>query len=157
VEWEKAARQAEALGVRVALPRIGIVLAKEGGALANLLTPFKLYVGGRMGSGNQWMSWIHLADMVGLLLLALDHTGATGPINGTAPEPVTNKEFTQSLSRALHRPALLPSPRFMLRAMLGEVADVVATGQRVLPRRALELHYAFQFPNLDGALANILA
>jgi uncharacterized protein len=157
VDWEKAARAAEPLGVRVAIVRIGVVLDRAGGALQQMLTPFKLFVGGPVGSGKQYMSWIHHDDLVGILLTALDQPQATGPINGSAPNPVTNKEFSRALGRALHRPSFLPTPRFMLRVMLGQVADVVTTGQRVLPRRALELAYAFKFPNIDAALQDVLA
>jgi uncharacterized protein (TIGR01777 family) len=156
VEWEQTARKAEQHGVRVAYVRVGIVLAKEGGALAKLLTPFKLGAGGPAGSGKQWMSWIHRDDLVGIFLLALDHENARGPVNGTAPAPVTNKAFGQALGRALHRPAFAPTPAFALRLMLGEVADVIVNGQRVLPGRPLALGYSFLYPNLDGALAEIL-
>jgi uncharacterized protein (TIGR01777 family) len=156
IDWEKAARGAEAAGVRLAIMRIGVVLDREGGALATLLTPFKLGVGGPAGSGKQWMPWIHHADVVGLLLFALDNAAAQGPINATAPNPVTNKEFARALGRALHRPAFLPTPGFGLRLMVGEVADVVLTGQRVIPRRALQLGHVFRFPTLDAALADIL-
>lgn len=157
VDWEKAARAAEPLGVRVVRVRIGLVLDKEGGALAKLLTPFKLGAGGPVGSGKQWVSWIHHADMVGLLLLALDNPNALGPINGTAPNPVTNQELGKALGRALHRPSFMPTPVFALRLALGEVADVVAQGQRVLPQRALACGYAFRFPTIDAALGEILA
>jgi uncharacterized protein (TIGR01777 family) len=156
-DWEKAARGAESLGVRVALVRVGVVLDKEGGALAQLLTPFKLGVGGPTGSGYQWLSWIHHADMVGLFLLALDNAAAVGPMNGTAPNPVTNKEFAKALGRTLNRPSFLPTPALALRVMLGEVAGLVTTGQRVLPRKALALGYAFRFPTIDAALTDILA
>jgi uncharacterized protein (TIGR01777 family) len=156
VEWEKEARATEASGVRVARVRVGVVLDREGGALAQMLTPFKLGVGGPVGSGKHWMSWIHHADMGGILLMALDNPSASGPINGTAPNPVSNKEFSKVLGRVLHRPAFLPTPRFALRLMLGEVAQLVTTGQRVLPRRALQLGYSFRFPSLDAALADIL-
>ncbi len=157
VDWEKEARDAEASGVRCALVRIGVVLDREGGALAQLLTPFKMGVGGPVGNGRQYMSWIHHQDMTGLLLLGLDHPEARGPLNGTAPEPVTNRAFSKSLGRALHRFAFMPTPVFGLRLMLGEVADVVATGQRVLPRKPLALGYAYRFPSIDAALADIVA
>ena len=161
VEWEAAARSADVHGIRVAIVRTGIVLDKEGGALAKMLTPFKLGAGGPIGwtpwSGSQVMSWIHWQDIVGIFLLALDNSAATGPINGTAPQPLTNREFGKALGRALHRPAFLPTPPLALRALLGEVAGVVATGQRVLPRRALDLGYQFRFPNLDLALADIFS
>ncbi len=156
VEWEKAARAAQPLGVRTSMVRIGVVLDKEGGALAQLLTPFKLGAGGPAGSGKQWFPWIHYADVVGILLLALDNGAAQGPINATAPNPVTNKEFGKALGRALSRPAFLPTPGFALKLMLGEVAEVILTGQRVLPKRAQQLGYPFLFPTLDAALADIL-
>lgn len=156
VDWEKAALAGERLGLRVAVVRVGIVLDPEGGALAKLLTPFKLGGGGRVGSGRQWMSWIHRDDMVGIFLAALDNATATGPINGTGPNPVTNYEFTKALGRALHRPTILPTPAFALRLLLGEGADIVTTGQRVLPRRAHALGYSFRFPTIDAALADLL-
>jgi uncharacterized protein (TIGR01777 family) len=156
VEWEQAARAAEPLGVRVALVRIGVVLAREGGALPQMLPAFRKFVGGPVGSGQQVMSWIHNDDLVALHLLILDKPEATGPINGTAPQPVTNKEFSQALGQALRRPSFFKTPAFMLRALLGEVAGVVTTGQRVLPRRALELGYGFKFPDIDGALRDVL-
>jgi uncharacterized protein len=156
VAWEKSARAAEGAGVRVVLVRIGVVLDREGGALPQLLKPFKLFAGGPAGSGRQWMPWIHHADLVGLILLALDSAEARGPLNGTAPNPVTNKEFGKALGRALHRPAFLPTPGFLLRLGLGEVADVVLTGQRVLPKEALKRGYQFQFATIDAALADIL-
>jgi uncharacterized protein (TIGR01777 family) len=156
IDWEKAALAARQHNLRVALVRVGVVLDKEGGALAKMLTPFKLFIGGPVSSGKQWMSWIHHADIVGLFLLALDHPQASGPLNGTAPNPVTNKQFAQSLGCALHRPAFLPTPRLALRVVLGKVADILATGQRVLPRVPLALGYTYQFPTLDDALADIL-
>jgi len=157
VAWEAAAREAEPLGVRVVLLRIGVVLDGAGGALAKMLTPFKLGVGGPVGSGKQWMSWIHGDDLVGLFLLALDNAAAAGPINGTAPNPVTNRDFARALGRALHRPAVLPTPAFGLRLMMGKVAQVVTSGQRVLPRRAQALGYVFKYPAVEMALADILA
>jgi uncharacterized protein (TIGR01777 family) len=156
VEWEKAARAVQTAGVRCALVRVGVVLDKEGGALAKLLTPFKLFAGGPVGKGRHWMSWIHHADMVGLFLLALDSAGAEGPLNGTAPNPVTNRDFAHALGRALHRPAFLPTPPLALRVLLGEVANVITTGQRVVPKRALSLGYTFRYPTLDAALAQVL-
>jgi uncharacterized protein (TIGR01777 family) len=156
VEWEAAARRAGGFGVRVAIVRIGVVLGKDAGALRHLLTPFKMCVGGPAGSGKHWMGWVHHEDIVGILLLALANTAAAGPINGSAPNPATNRDFSKALGRALHRPAFLPTPGFALRAMLGEVADVVLTGQHVLPKRVQELGYTFKFPTLDAALADIL-
>ncbi len=155
VEWEQAAWAAERHGVRVAALRIGIVLDPQGGALGQMLLPFKLGLGGMVGNGRQWMSWIHHADLVGMLLLALDNDRARGPLNGTAANPVTNREFTKALGRALHRPTIFPIPRFGLRLRFGEIADVLATGQRVVPKAALDLGYCFQFPTIDAALADL--
>jgi uncharacterized protein (TIGR01777 family) len=157
VDWEKAARAVEPSGVRLAILRVGVVLDREGGALRQMLRPFKMFVGGPVGSGKQWISWIHHADMVGLLLLALDNDQARGPINATAPWPETNRNFSKALGRALHRPSFLRTPKFALRVMLGQVAQVVTTGQRVLPKRALALDYTFKFAQIDAALKDVLA
>jgi uncharacterized protein (TIGR01777 family) len=154
IAWEAAANAAA--GVRVALIRTGIVLDPRGGALPKLLTPFKLGVGGPVGSGKQFMSWIHHVDEVGIILLALDHPDARGALNATAPQPVTNKAFGKAFGRALGRPAVLPTPAFALRLALGEVAELVTTGQRVLPRRAEALGYQFQYPDIDSALRQIV-
>jgi uncharacterized protein (TIGR01777 family) len=156
LEWEKAAQAVESSGVRRASVRVGVVLDKAGGALAKLLTPFKLGAGGPIGSGKQWMSWIHHEDLGSLFLLALDNPRASGPLNGTAPNPVTNRDFGKALGRALHRPAFLPTPAFALRLALGEVADVITTGQRVLPEKALGLGMQFRFPTIDEALADVV-
>jgi uncharacterized protein (TIGR01777 family) len=157
IEWESAARTAEPAGVRVAMVRVGVVLDREGGALAKLLTPFRLGAGGPVGSGRQWMSWIHHADLLGLFLLALEHPNASGPINGTAPHPVINRDFGKVLGRVLHRPSFVWTPALALRLLVGEAASLVVTGQRVLPQRALQLDYAFQYPTLEAALTEILA
>jgi uncharacterized protein (TIGR01777 family) len=157
LNWEQAARPAEASGIRVVLLRIGVVLDKVGGALAAMLTPFKFGAGGPVASGRQWMSWIHHDDLVGVILLSLDKSEASGPVNGTAPKPVTNKEFAQALGRAMHRPAFMPLPGFVLRLMTGEAAEVVVKGQRVLPRRAMALGYEFKFPTIDAALVDAVA
>jgi uncharacterized protein (TIGR01777 family) len=157
VAWEEAAHRVEATGARLVIVRVGVVLDREGGALKQMLPPFKWFVGGPVGSGRQYVSWIHHADLVGLILLALDSPEVRGPLNGTAPNPVTNKEFSRALGRALHRPSFLRTPKFMLRAMLGEVASVVTTGQRVVPKKALGLGYQFRFPGIDQALADVLA
>jgi uncharacterized protein (TIGR01777 family) len=157
VDWEKAALAAQQQGVRVAVVRVGVVLDREGGALKQMLTPFKMFMGGPVGTGKQYVSWIHHADLVGIFLLALDNAAASGPLNGTAPSPVTNKEFSQALGKSLHRPSFLPTPRFGVRLLLGEVAMLVTTGQRVLPRRALELGYKFQFTDVEAALRDLFA
>ena len=155
VDWEQATGAAASHGVRVAMIRTGVVLAKEGGALAQMLTPFKLGVGGKVGSGQQWMSWIHHQDLTGVFLTALDNAAASGPLNGTAPRPVTNYDFTKALGRALGRPTILPTPAFALKLLLGEVAEVVTQGQRVLPKRPLDLGYSFRFSDIDSALQDI--
>lgn len=164
VEWEAAARAAEQHGVRVTLIRTGIVHDPRGGAMRTLMLPFKLGLGGPVGMalnpadwGKQYWSWIHFADECGIILLALDHADARGPINATAPNPVTNKEFARAFGKALGRPAFAPVPALALRLLLGEVADVITTGQRVHPARALALGYRFQFPEIGPALADLLA
>jgi uncharacterized protein (TIGR01777 family) len=160
-DWEAAARGAEAHGARVVSVRIGIVLDREGGALAKIVTPFRFGAGGPVGwfpwSGKQVMSWIHIEDLVGIICLALSHPDARGALNGTAPHPVTNRQFAKALGRALHRPALLPTPPLALRVILGEAATLVTTGQRVVPSKALALGYTFRFPTIDVALTNLLA
>jgi uncharacterized protein (TIGR01777 family) len=157
VDWEQVAHAVESSGVRLAIVRVGVVLDKEGGALKKMLGPFKWFVGGPAGSGRQYVSWIHHADMVGLLLFALDREEARGPFNATAPTPVTNKEFSKALGGALGRPSFMKVPGFMLRLRFGEVAYVITTGQRVIPRKALALGYQFQFPKVGAALADVLA
>jgi uncharacterized protein (TIGR01777 family) len=155
-EWELVTNPAEAAEVRVVRIRTGVVLDKNGGALPQMLTPFKLGLGGPIGSGKHWFSWIHIDDEVGIILLALDHPGAIGPINATAQHPVTNKEFSKALGRALHRPAILPTPPFALKLLLGQVAEILTTGQRVIPAKALALGYQFKFPDIDPALSDLL-
>ena len=157
-EWEAAAAPARRAGIRVAHPRLGVVLSPRGGALARMLPPFRLGAGGRLGSGRQWMSWITLDDAVRALLFALADTRVEGPCNVTAPGPVTNAEFTAQLAQALGRPALVPAPAFALRLAFGEMADeALRAGQRVRPRRLEELGFAFHHPELEGALRAALA
>ena len=155
VAWEQAARKASEQGVRVAILRVGVVLDPTGGALKKMLLPFKWFMGGKIGSGRQFVSWIHHADLVGIILLLLDQAAAAGPVNATAPNPVTNQEFAKALGRALHRPSFMPTPAFMLRLFLGQVANVITKGQKVLPKKALDLGYQFQFPTMESALAEI--
>jgi uncharacterized protein (TIGR01777 family) len=155
VAWEEAAKKAEALGVRVALIRTGVVLGADGGAVAKMLPPFKAFAGGPIGSGEQWMSWIHRDDLVSLFVFALQNPAAKGPINGTAPNPVTMKEFAKALGRALHRPSLFPAPAAAVRLLLGEMSTVVLDGQRVLPRKALALGFTFRFPEVEPALRDV--
>lgn len=155
-DWEAEANKAEVLGVRVCCVRTGIVLGAEGGALKQMLLPFRLGIGGPMGSGRQWMSWIAREDTVALIRWLVDNTSARGAYNGTAPAPVTNAEFARTLGTALHRPALLPTPAFALKLLFGEMADLLLTGQRVLPKRALAEGFVFKYPDLAPALAAIL-
>ena len=157
VEWEKAAREAEAAGLRLAIVRTGQVLDASGGMLGELLTPFKLGVGGPLAGGDQYVAWIHIDDEVGLLLFALDNEKVSGVLNATAPEPATNRDFSKALGRALGRPAILPIPGFVLDLKFGtEFGAVLKGGQRAVPKRALELGYEFQHPQLDEALKNLL-
>jgi uncharacterized protein (TIGR01777 family) len=156
-EWEAEALKAEALGIRVVLARFGIILAHHGGALAKILPPFKLGAGGRLGSGQQWMSWVTLDDVVGSLRFALEGTPVKGAINIVAPQPVRNAEFTGVLAKALHRPALFPAPAFALRLALGEMADaLLLSGQRVAPRVLETLRYQFHNTDLVSALGTLL-
>jgi uncharacterized protein (TIGR01777 family) len=154
-KWEATARNAHELGMRVACVRSGIALGSDGGALAKMLPPFKMGAGGIIGNGKQWFSWIHIDDLVGIYLLAID--GADGVLNGTAPNPVTNAAFTKALGEAIHRPSFLPVPTFALRAMLGEGADALLNGQRVVPKRTEELGFAFRYPTIEAALAQVVA
>lgn len=156
-EWEATAREAESVGVRLVIVRTGHVLDPSGGLLGELLTPFKLGVGGPIAGGRQYMSWIHIDDEVGILLWALDNAKVSGTVNSTAPNPVTNREFSQAIGRALGRPASVPVPGFVLDLKFGsEFGHVLRGGQRVMPRRALDLGYQFRFPDIDGALKSLL-
>lgn len=155
VEWEEAAQLAEALNIRVVRLRFGMVLG-EGGALPKLLPPFRFGVGGRLGSGQQWMAWIHLEDAVNLILFALSYSAIRGAVNATAPHPVTNQEFTDRLATALHRPGFFVVPAFALRLALGEMSEMVLASQRVLPTVAKSAGFRFQYPDLRAALDNLL-
>lgn len=155
-EWEGAARAAERLGVRVVIPRIGVVLGKDGGALAKMLPIFRVGLGGPLGRGTQWVSWIHLDDLVELLMFLMDHA-ASGPVNATAPHPVTNAELAKTMGQVLGRPAFLPTPGFAMKLLFGEMADeLLLTGQRVLPHQAHAMGFHFRFPFVTGALNDIL-
>jgi len=156
-DWEAEALKAEALGIRVVLARFGIILARHGGALAKMILPFKFGVGGKIGSGRQWMSWVTLEDTVEILRFALENSAMRGALNVVAPNAVTNSEFTQELAKAMHRPALFPAPAFALRLALGEMADaLLLSSQRVAPRKLQQLGYRFLQPDLGAALAAIL-
>jgi uncharacterized protein len=154
--WEAEARAAEGAGLRVALPRTGVVLARGGGALAKMLPPFRLGVGGPVAGGRQYVPWIHLDDVVGGLLTCADDGQASGPVNLTAPSPATNAEFSRALGHVLHRPAVLPVPGLALRVLYGDMASIVTTGARVVPARLQELGYEFAHPELEPALRDVL-
>ena len=157
IEWEAAAKEVASL-TRVALVRTGIVLDRKGGALPKMLPPFQMFVGGPLGSGTQYMPWIHKDDWVRLVAWMVAADGARGAVNATSPSPVTNAEFSKALGRALKRPSLLPAPAFALRIALGEMADaLLLSGQRALPVRATDLGFSFRYSNIDEALASVLA
>ena len=153
--WEKEASAAGALGLRVVSMRTGLVLDGRGGALAKMLPPFKMGVGGKLASGRHWQSWIHLDDAIGLYRLALE-TPLEGAVNGVAPYPVTNADFTKALAAAVHRPAILPVPEFGLKLLFGEMAEILLASQRVQPKQAEAAGYRFRFPQLEPALADLL-
>jgi uncharacterized protein len=157
-EWEAEAVKAEALGIRVVRARFGIILARHGGALAMMLLPLKLGVGGRIGTGQQWISWVTLDDVVGILRFALENGAAQGAVNVVTPGAVRNAEFTRELARAVHRPALFPAPAFALRLALGEMADaLLLSSQRVVPQKLQQLGCRFLHPDLTVALAAVLS
>lgn len=155
-QWETAANEAATLGVRVCIVRIGLVVGRDGGFISKMLLPFKLGLGGQLGDGNQWMSWVHRDDLVRMFEWLLTHEQAEGVYNGTAPEPVTNSEFTQTLAKALNRPALLPMPAVVAKALFGEMSQLLLTGQRVLPKRMSEAGFEFTYPKLKLALQSVL-
>jgi uncharacterized protein (TIGR01777 family) len=156
VSWEQEAERAKLFGVRVVLVRTGVVLSAEGGALKKMLPPFKLGVGGPLGSGKQWFPWIHIEDIAGIFRHAIISSSLSGPVNGTAPELANNVDFTRQLGRVLHRPAFLSVPEFVLRALMGEMADVLLGSQRIIPKAMLDAGYKFQYPGLALALENLL-
>ena len=156
VAWEREAGAAAAHGVRVVTVRTGVVLDRAGGALAKMLPPFRLGIGGPVAGGRQYLPWIHLDDLVGIYIAAIDDPAWSGAVNAAAPEPVTNAAFSKALGRALHRPAIAPVPALAIRALYGDMAEIVTEGQRAIPRRALALGYAFEHPELDEALSDAL-
>jgi len=152
-DWEVEALKAEALGIRVVLARFGIILAKQGGALPQMMMPFKFGVGGRVGSGQQWMSWVMLEDVIQILRFALERNEVRGAINIVTPQPVRNADFTRALAKAMHRPAIFPAPAFALRLALGEMADaLLLSSQRVAPQKLQQLEYRFLYPEVSAAL-----
>jgi uncharacterized protein len=156
VQWEKEALKAESLGVRVCLVRTGVVLDRDGGALAKMLLPFKMGAGGRLGSGEHYFPWIHRADIVGIYQWLVENEQASGAYNASAPEPVTNAEFTRTLGRALKRPTLLPMPEPVLRLLFGEMSELLLVSNRMMPKRLLDEGFEFRYPELKRALHAIL-
>ncbi len=157
-DWEAEALKAEVIGVRVVLTRFGIILACDGGALPPMMLPFRFFAGGKIGSGQQWMSWISLEDVIEILRFALENGQVRGPVNVISPQPMQNTEFTKTLASAMHRPALFPAPAFALRLALGEMADaLLLSSQRVLPKKLESLGYRFLHADLKSTLASVLA
>ena len=154
--WEAEALKADEVGVRTVITRFGVVLGQGGGALQKMIAPFKVFVGGYLGSGKQWMSWVHIDDITGFIKYAIEHDKISGVYNLTAPNPLTNKDFSSQLGRALGRPSVFPVPGFALKAALGEFSEILLTGQRVIPERAITSGYKFIYPSLDKALRAIL-
>lgn len=157
VAWEAAARAAESQGVRVCLQRTGLVLSKDGGLLARMLPPFRLGMGARVGDGKQWMSWVHIEDLIAIMLRLLRDEQMRGPYNATSPQPVTNTEFTRTLASVLHRPAPFVAPAALLKLSMGESASLLLEGQRVLPKRLQAAQCRFAHPNLANALGDLLS
>lgn len=157
VDWETEAFKAEEQGARVAITRFGIVLGKNGGALGQMIPLFKMFIGGPIGNGRQWFSWIHIRDLAEAFIFLMKHPEISGPVNLCAPIPVRNRDLAKSLGKALHRPSFMPAPAFMISLMLGEFGSVILKGQRVLPRRLLQSGFTFQYPEIDTALQSITA
>ncbi|MGE5253255.1 MAG: TIGR01777 family oxidoreductase [Planctomycetaceae bacterium] len=155
-DWEAEAREAEKKGCRVVITRFGIVLGEKGGALGQMIPLFRKYLGGPLGSGKQWFSWIHIEDLTRAFLFLVEHPELSGPVNFTAPNPVRNKELARALGRVLGRPAFLPAPGFLLRMVLGEFGSILLEGQRVLPRKLLQAGFQFRYPEIDGALRQVI-
>lgn len=154
-QWETSAKLAEDLGIRTVYARFGLVLDKSEGALPLMSKPIRLGFGGKIGHGNQWMSWIHIEDCVNLLTFALTNKNISGPLNITAPHPTTNDTFIKTAAKILKRPTLLTTPQFLLRSILGEMSQLITTGQYVLPQKAIDYHFTFKYPKLENALKNI--
>jgi uncharacterized protein len=156
IEWEAEAFKAREKGARVVITRFGIVLGEKGGALGQMIPLFKKLIGGPIGSGRQWFSWVHIQDLAEAFVFLMKHPEISGPVNVCAPHPVKNKDLAKALGKALHRPSFMPTPAFMIRLVLGEFGSVLLEGQRVLPRQLLKQGFTFQYPDIDRALQNIL-
>lgn len=156
VDWEKEALKAQELGVRVVITRFGIVLGRSGGALGQMVPMFKRFLGGNLGSGQQWFSWIHQADQARAYTFLIEHPEVHGAVNFTAPKAVRNWELTRALGQVLHRPTFLPAPEAMMRLVLGEFADALLTGQRVIPKKLMDAGFRFNFPTIESALKDLL-
>jgi uncharacterized protein (TIGR01777 family) len=156
VDWEAEALKAQDLGIRTVVTRFGLVLGRGGGALDQMVSLFRKVLGGPVGSGRQWFSWIHRQDQVRAFLFVKDHPEIFGPINFTAPQPVRNRDLARALGRVLHRPAFMPAPAFMIRLVLGEFGQVILEGQKVLPQKLLDAGFEFLFPTIDKALEDLL-
>ena len=156
LDWEKEAQRATAKGVRVAVMRFGVVLGKNGGALAKMIPAFKLFVGGSMGSGNQWFPWIYLEDLMAAILFILEHQDVSGPLNFCAPNPVRYRELAKTLGEALGRPSFMPAPAFMIRLAMGEFGDVFLASQRTIPDQLLQHGFSFQYPDIKSAIQDVV-
>ena len=154
-KWETEALEAVKYGVRVVLLRTGNVIGKEG-VLKQMLPMFKLFIGGTPGNGKQWFSWIHIDDLVNIIQMASENTNIDGPINATSPNPINMREFTKTLGKVMHRPSFIRIPYFVLRTVLGEIAIIIVTGQKVIPQKLIQANYVFKFPGFKDALINIL-
>jgi hypothetical protein len=156
IEWEKEALKAKEKGARVIITRFGIVLGEKGGALGQMIPLFKKFIGGPIGSGQQWFSWVHIKDLAEAFVFLIEHPEISGPVNVCSPNPVKNKDLARVLGKALHRPSFMPAPGFMIKLVLGEFGSVILEGQRVLPRRLLKKGFTFQYPDIDKALQSII-
>ena len=156
LEWEGEALKAKGKGARVVITRFGIVMGEKGGALGQMIPLFKKYIGGPIGSGRQWFSWVHIKDLAEAFSFLLKHPEISGPVNVCAPNPVRNKDLAIALGKALHRPSFMPAPGFMIKLVLGEFGSVILEGQRVIPKRLLESGFAFKYPEIDKALQEVV-
>jgi uncharacterized protein (TIGR01777 family) len=156
VEWEGEALKARGKGARVVITRFGIVLGEKGGALGQMIPVFKKYLGGPIGSGKQWFSWVHIKDLAGAFAFLLKHPEISGPVNVCSPNPVRNRDLAKALGRVLHRPSFVPAPGFMIKLVLGEFGSVILEGQRVIPQRLLESGFVFQYPDIEKTLQDIV-